>query len=199
MNTVQKAGALQVVIWLSGPTGAGKTSLARSLDKTGFSIVEEDIPQDLFRDFVAEPVAKCESLQRHLMQSRLIRWQNISGHSRIVFDRSIDEDIEVFCRMHRRTGLLTQTQFDSLADFGRNLQDQIPKPDLIVFVTASPVALLNRIQNANGPALIVDNLNDQISLYSEWLQTRIEQVMNIDTTRISERVMAEFFGGDKSC
>jgi predicted ATPase len=34
-----------VIIWLSGPTGAGKTSLARSLRKSGYSIVEEKIPR----------------------------------------------------------------------------------------------------------------------------------------------------------
>ena len=58
------------------------------------------------------------------------------GSPSIVFDRSIDEDIEVFCNMHKRAGLLTPHQFDALAQLGATLQAQIPAPDLIVYVTA---------------------------------------------------------------
>jgi RNase adaptor protein for sRNA GlmZ degradation len=59
------------MIWLSGPTGAGKTSVARLLRKVGYSIVEEKIPEKLFKRFAAEPTTNCEPLQRKLMQARL--------------------------------------------------------------------------------------------------------------------------------
>jgi deoxyadenosine/deoxycytidine kinase len=182
-----------VIIWLSGPTGAGKTSLARSLHKKGYSIVEERIPEILFRAFAADPVANCEPLQRHLMQSRINGWREVARAPRVAFDRSIDEDLEVFCRMHMRRRLLTEMQFNSLAQFGRSLQDQIPRPDLIVFVTSTPEVLFRRIQNLNSPSPILESLEDQISLYSEWLRTRNEEVLNLDTSRLSERVMASFF------
>jgi len=97
-----------MIIWLSGPTGAGKTSLARSLRESGWSIVEEHAPEDLFRAFASRPAANCEALQRCLMQTRFDGWRRVSDSPRIAFDRSIDEDIEVFCKMHMRAGLLTQ-------------------------------------------------------------------------------------------
>jgi deoxyadenosine/deoxycytidine kinase len=153
-----------MIIWLSGPTCAGKTSLSRSLRESGYSIVLENIPEALFRAFISDPAANCEALQRHIMQARFDGWREVGAHTRIVFDRSIDEDIEVFCKMHQRTGLLTQEQFDMLALLGKNLQDQMPKPDLIVFVTSDQEVLFRRMQNLAGPSLIIDHLGEQVLL-----------------------------------
>jgi deoxyadenosine/deoxycytidine kinase len=188
-----------MMIWLSGPTGAGKTSLARSLRTSGYSIVKEDVPEELFRAFLSEPTVYCEQLQRHIMQARFDGWRKVSGQPLVAFDRSIDEDIEVFCKMHRQAGLLTTEQFDKLAQFGRSLQTQIPEPDLIVFVTSDQAVLHRRLQNLAGPALIIANLKEQISLYTEWLQNRSGEVLELDTTRLSERTMAKFFSEISSC
>jgi deoxyadenosine/deoxycytidine kinase len=188
-----------MIVWLSGPTGAGKTSLARSLRTNGYAIVEESVPGNLFRAFASEPIANCELLQRHLMQARLDGWRKVMGAPRIAFDRSIDEDIEVFCRLHKRTGVLTQRQFNSLAQFGRTLQVEIPNPDLIVFVNSVPEVLLRRLQNSETPAPIIKSLGLQISLYSRWLRGRREEVLQLDTTRSSERAMTRFFWENSKC
>ena len=188
-----------MMIWLSGPTGAGKTSLARSLRASGYSIVAEDVPEELFSAFLSKPTVHCEPLQHHIMQARYDGWRKVSGLPRIAFDRSIDEDIEVFCKMHRRAGLLTAEQFDRLARYGRSLQAQIPEPDLIVSVTADQDVLRARLQNLAGPALIIDNLKEQISLYTEWLQNRSGEILELDTTRLSERTMAKFFSEISLC
>ena len=182
-----------MIIWLSGPTGAGKTSLARSLRENGYCIVEENLPAGLFRAFASEPAANCEPLQRQLMQTRLDGWRKVVGAPRIAFDRSIDEDINVFCRMHRRAGLLTKRQFDALTQFGKALQDEIPVPDLIVYVTSNPDVLMSRIHNLDTPPAIIENFRRQISLYSEWLRSRREEILQLDTSRLSEHAMAKFF------
>lgn len=184
-----------MIIWLSGPTGAGKTSLARSLRESGWSIVEEYAPQDLFRAFASQPATNCEALQRCLMQARLDGWRRVSDSPCVAFDRSIDEDIEVFCKMHMRAGLLTQMQFGQLAQLGEHLQLQMPKPDLIVYVSAEPAVLFSRIQSAEAPEPIIQSFSDQMSAYAEWLQSRTEQVLRLDTTRSSEKIMARFFTG----
>lgn len=127
------------------------------------------------------------------MIKRLNGWQRVEGDAKIAFDRSIDEDVKVFCEMHRRAGLLTERQFELLTQLGRDIQDQIPQPDLIIFVTSDPDVLLRRVINMNSPPTVVDNLNTQIALYSKWLGTRSEQVLGIDTARLDERTMAKFF------
>jgi len=188
-----------MIIWLSGPTGAGKTSLTRSLHESGYSIVSEDIPEELFRAFIAAPTLNCEPLQQHIMQARFDGWRNSAGAPRIAFDRSIDEDIEVFCEMHKRVGLLTRQQFDTLSKLGKSLQDQIPPPDLIVFATADREVLLRRMRNLASPSLIIDNLSEQISLYAEWRQNRSEEILELDTTRLTEKMLAKFFSEIRSC
>jgi deoxyadenosine/deoxycytidine kinase len=188
-----------LIIWISGPTGAGKSTLARCLGESGFSIVGEDVSGHIFSSFVSQPAAHCEALERHLMVARLNEWRRVAEAPVIAFDRSIDEDINVFCELHRQTGLLTRMQFEKLNGLARELQQQIPGPDLILFVTASSDVLRRRLRDANAPTPILANLDRQESLYSQWLQTRTEEVMEINTTRLSDRAMAKFFRGIRVC
>jgi deoxyadenosine/deoxycytidine kinase len=133
------------------------------------------------------------------MRARLDGWKKVVGAPRVAFDRSIDEDIQVFCKMHRRAGWLSETQLEALGDFGKGLQRPIPKPDLIVFVTASPDVLLRRIRDSNGPPQIAESIEDQLSLYSEWLDSRTEEILEFDTTRLKEQTMVGFFREIRTC
>ena len=181
-----------MIIWISGPTGAGKTTLARLLHASGYSIVEENVPEKLFKAFISDPNAYCASLQHEIMQARFDGWQRVSSASRVAFDRSIDEDIEVFCQMHWQHGRLSRDQLEALADFGRSLQKQMPEPDLILFITSDQEVLLRRIEDLTRPRLILDSLRDQISLYAEWIQNRRGEIAEIDTSRLSEETLTQF-------
>src|SRR5882762_5789455 len=98
-------------IWISGPTGAGKTSLTGIAKKCGFGVVNEQLPRAKFEAFVIDPTRYCSELQREIMHSRFNAWQALPDRSKVVFDRSIDEDINVFCRMHYESGFLSEKQF----------------------------------------------------------------------------------------
>ena len=184
-----------MVVWLSGPTGAGKTSIARLLDAAGHSIVREYAPENLFQAFACDPVDGCEPLQRYLMQARAEGWRDVQDTPYVVFDRSIDEDINVFCKMHKGNGLLTERQFDSLKQLGDTLQNRIPAPDLIVFVSADYDVLSRRIQSARVPSVIAQTLQMQIFLYAEWLRTRTEELLRIDTTYLTNRTLGKLISG----
>lgn len=188
-----------MIIWLSGPTGGGKTSIAQLLREYGFSIVEEALPTDLFQSFAVDPIANCEALQRRLMTARLEGWRAVASNTRVAFDRSIDEDVEVFCRMHRGAGYLTQLQFDALGRFADELQQQIPNPDLIAFITADAGTLRYRLRAGGAPQPIVENLETQVLLYSQWLQNRPEQVLRLDTTKLAARTIDQLLSEIRSC
>ncbi len=198
MRTPENAQTQQTVLWLSGPTGAGKTTLARSLRQSGYLIVEESISGPLLA-FVSQPTANCEALQRQVIQARFDGWLRVSSAPKVAFDRSISEDVEVFCRMHMLAGLLTQGQFDSLARLGRELQNKIPAPSLIVFLTSEIDVLLRRIRNAAAPSAIIENLRDQLVLYSSWLENRREEILELDTTRLSEITLARIISEIRTC
>jgi hypothetical protein len=59
-----------VTVWISGPTGAGKTTLSHLLRATGYSVVEEKLPEQLFRAFALDPVQHCARLQEEIVRSQ---------------------------------------------------------------------------------------------------------------------------------
>lgn len=187
------------MIWVSGPTGAGKTTLAQLLRESDFAVVEESVPKDLFGAFMSAPDQNCERLQRYIMQARFDGWSRVSAATRIAFDRSIDEDIEVFCKMHWRAGYLTTEQFTALAEFGRGLQERLPGPDMILFVTSDRGVLKKRMQNLSAPELMIDSVDEQLALYKDWLHSRGEESVQFDTSRLSEGRLAKLIREIRSC
>jgi deoxyadenosine/deoxycytidine kinase len=172
-----------MLIWISGPTGAGKTSLCQIFRTCGYGTVEEKVPQSTFADFKLDPIRHCAALQEQIMRSRFEAWQKLADSSRVVFDRSIDEDIHVFCRMHFELGYLTDNEFRTLKDVASQLQRAIPNPDLIVFMRPPESVLSSRVAGDGYPLPIVDNLNRQISLYGRWLETRAEEIISLDNSK----------------
>src|SRR5688572_2757689 len=100
-------------VWLSGPTASGKTTLAKMLSELGFSVVQENLPAEAFRAFARDPASHCRELQEAIVRSRHSQWSQVVA-PRVAFDRSIDEDIHVFCEMHHRLGYLTLDELNRL-------------------------------------------------------------------------------------
>jgi deoxyadenosine/deoxycytidine kinase len=191
--SILSAEFVDMIVWISGPTGAGKTSLAAAFRSLGFAIIQEKLSPITFQAFVDDPVRNCETLQREIMQARFEEWQRLVAGSRVAFDRSIDEDHSVFCRMHREAGFLTEGQFGRLKDQAAEYHRQMPEPDLIVFVSAESHILHQRVQKSSHPSLIVKNLDRQILLYSEWLATRKGDVLKLDNSACTLRSVEDFF------
>lgn len=75
-----------MIVWISGPTGAGKSSLARVLSVAlGYGLIQEKLPKELFSAFTSDPVRHCALLQEEIMHSRFQEWRTMSHSSRVVF------------------------------------------------------------------------------------------------------------------
>lgn len=182
-------------IWISGPTGAGKTSLCQIFRTLGCAIIEERFSESTFAAFAADPIRHCALLQEEIMRSRFEGWKMLTDTSRVVFDRSIDEDVRVFCRMHFELGFLTDKEFQYLRDIARQLQSLLPTPDLIIFIRPSSNTLANRVTGQSHPPFIVRNLERQVSLYFDWLETRTDNILLLDNSRCSPGTLQRLFGG----
>jgi hypothetical protein len=95
--------------------------------------------------------------------------------------------------MHRESGLLDDQQYRRLEAIARDLQSVMPNPDLIVFMCPDRRALAERVTLASHPTPIVQSLDRQVSLYTEWLATRQENVLRLDNSNCSLQVVQQLF------
>ncbi len=188
-----------MIVWISGPTGAGKSSLAHIFHALGYVLVQERLPKERFRTFASDPIRHCALLQEEIMRSRFEGWRDLSSAPRVIFDRSIDEDAHVFCRMHHEFGLLDDHQYESLQNVARELQGAMPGPDLILFMCPESRILAERVTEASHPSLIVQSLDRQVSLYTEWLATRNEEVLRLDNSACSLQTVQRLFSERHLC
>jgi deoxyadenosine/deoxycytidine kinase len=182
-----------MLIWISGPTGAGKSSLCETFRTRGYGVVAESLPKSTFAAFRSDPIRHCAELQEQIMRSRFKAWQELMQTSRVVFDRSLDEDACVFCKMHHESGFLDNDQYERLRDLARILQHSMPLPDPVLFVSAEKRILSRRLQQLKQPPLIVQNLDRQVSLYDEWVAGRCEEVLKLDNSACKLQTVRQLF------
>lgn len=188
-----------MIVWISGPTGAGKSTLAQIFGRFRFSVVEESLPPNTFKAFASDPVRNCAQLQEQIMRSRLKSWQGLSSSAQVAFDRSVDEDAHVFCRMHHELGFLNRQQYERLLDLARLLQTMMPKPDLIMFMSPKREVLAKRVRQPIHPAVIVDGLDRQVTLYDEWIATRDEEIIRLDNSACRLQTVQQLFSENRQC
>jgi deoxyadenosine/deoxycytidine kinase len=189
-----------MIVWVSGPTGAGKSSLTDAFRRIGYAVVREQLYEKAYRDFIRDPIRHCALLQEQIMHSRYEAWRGLSIVSRrVVFDRSIDEDANVFCRLHHELGFLDDQQYERLKNLARNLQDMMPDPNLIVFMCPRMEVLEERVTELTHPSQIVRTLGRQVSLYVQWLTTRTEDVLRLDNSGCKVQTVRQLFEEGHLC
>lgn len=186
-----------MIVWVSGPTGSGKSTLVDRLRKNGWNAIREEIKPSTMADFSKDPAKNCAKLQSEIMCSRYKQWIKEKRTSRVVFDRSIEEDLDVFCRLHRENGLLTSRELINLSEFADELQESIPKPDLIMFLTADLNLLKQRLVRLGHPRAIQDTLIRQSELYEDWVSKQVADVIKIDNSRCSSESASAILGNIK--
>lgn len=185
---------MNFVVWISGATAVGKSTLAKLLERAGFAIVAEDISPKEFAQFISDPQRHCAELQESIMNSRLDQWSSRRDSSHIAFDRSVDEDFNVFCQLHRQLGFLTESQLVHLRSVASRISAELPPPDLIVHMHLEMDALRRRNAVDGQPPFIRDNLERLQSLYGSWVASRPEDVVSINNERCRVETLERIFG-----
>jgi hypothetical protein len=98
--------------------------------------------------------------------------------------------------MHRQLGFLDSAQYERLDAIARNLLRQMPRPTLILLLWPEQSVLAERVTEATHPRLIVQNLDLQLTLYSDWVTRQQHQnVLKVDNSACSVEAVEQLFSG----
>jgi deoxyguanosine kinase len=133
-------------IAIEGPIGAGKSSLARRLaDHLGADLLLEKADENpLLPRFYEEPRAYAFQTQLFFLFQRVKQMQALSQPG--MFSRGVVSDFMfakdgVFARMN-----LDDEEYRLYAQIHAQIAPQLPKPDLVIWLQATPATLMLRIQ-----------------------------------------------------
>lgn len=171
-----------IVVALSGPTGAGKTTVAKELASRGHAVMLEPTSQDPDEGLL---VRNGYEFQRRIVTRRAERLLSYSGLTPLFVDRSLQEDAAVFFPLHRQLGHLTDEQFLKLTSLAC-LRDQRCLADTVIVLTATSQTLTRRLIDRRAPAWLLRSLQLQCDLYEAWARSLVgRRLLRIDSSAMS--------------
>lgn len=171
------------IIVLSGPIGAGKSSLTNILAKhLGTQAFYEGVASNPVLPLYYKDMKRYTFLLNiYLLNHRLAQIAQASKEKNSVSDRSIYEDA-IFFKMNAKNGIADPTEFKIYDDLLKNMMQDTPgnpskKPSLLIYIHVSLATMLRRIKKRGRSyeQLSTDpNLKDYyarlLSYYEPWYE-----------------------------
>jgi len=104
-------------------------------------------------------------------------------------DRTIYEDAEIFARTLHEQGSMTEVDYANYTSLFGILAGFLRRPDLIIYLKASPASLIRRIARrgrASEQGIGIDYISRLNRAYDDWMgRARLQgEVLEIDTDRV---------------
>ena len=137
------------LITIAGNIGLGKSTLTaiteRSLGLT--ALYENPLENPLLEKFLGDKEKYCYDLQLHFLKMRSEhRKRGKSGDGSYIKDRSLPEDLLVFCHQFHKEGYLTSNQLDRLTNEFKTTSNNLPSSDLMIVLQGRPELAWQRIK-----------------------------------------------------
>ena len=139
------------VIVLSGPIGAGKSSLTNILAKhLGSTAYYEEVNDNPVLPLYYKDMKRYTFLlNTYFLNRRLAEINEAAANHNDVLDRSIYEDL-LFFNMNVDSGVADPTEYQIYHDLMDNMMEDVPgtprkKPDLLIYIHVSLETMLKRI------------------------------------------------------
>jgi len=177
---------------VAGNIGVGKTELTLRLsEELGWAAYYEPVIQNPYLDSFYDNMSRWSfHLQIYFLSERFKAQVEI-GKSPVPFiqDRTIYEDAEIFARTLHDQGSMTDVDYENYVSLFHILVSFLRKPDLILYLKASPPVLLERIARRgrrSEQAIGLDYLGRLSRAYEDWMRrARAEtEVLEIDTDHV---------------
>ena len=146
------------LITVAGNVGLGKSTVTALMHQSlrVEALYENPMKNPLLGQFLKDKKKYCCDLQRHFLQMRAAqRRQGKSGDASYVKDRSLAEDLLIFCRQFHQDGHLTGSELDRLTTEFKQVNQTLPAADLMIVLRGRPELAWSRIQQ-RGRAMEVE-------------------------------------------
>jgi deoxyadenosine/deoxycytidine kinase len=177
---------------IAGNIGVGKTELTSRLStELGWLAYYEPVIQNPYLDaFYADMTRWSFHLQIYFLSERFKAQAEIgTGVLPFIQDRTIYEDAEIFARVLHEQGSMTTVDYENYTALFHILASYLRRPDLIIYLKASPSVLMERIARrgrASEKSIGVEYITSLNRAYDDWMRrARAEvDVLEIDTDRV---------------
>ncbi|HEY6867269.1 MAG TPA: deoxynucleoside kinase [Candidatus Eisenbacteria bacterium] len=177
---------------IAGNIGVGKTELTNRLSaELGWLAYYEPVIDNPYLDvFYADMRRWSFHLQIYFLSERFKAQAEI-GKSELPFiqDRTIYEDAEIFAKTLHAQGAMTEVDYRNYRALFEIMVGYLRKPDLVIYLKASPDVLLQRIERrgrASEKSIGRDYIVSLNQAYDDWM-SRIRgdlEVIEIDTDQV---------------
>ncbi|PWH19607.1 MAG: deoxynucleoside kinase [Anaerolineae bacterium] len=165
------------LVVVAGNIGTGKTSLAERIGaRLGWHTAFESVADNPYlADFYADMRAWAFHLQVFFLGHRAQQYlQMMQLPQSVIIDRSIYEDAHIFARALYQMGNLSERDYQSYRTVFDLIVNQLPPPDLLIYLQAPVEVLMNRIRQRGRnmeSGITADYLRLLESFYDDWMQT----------------------------
>jgi len=162
-------------IAISGNIGSGKTTLAEKLSKHyNWTPLYESVDHNPYlRDFYQDMTRWAFHLQIYFLNSRFRQINEIRSNDKtIVQDRTIYEDAYIFANNLRKSGHITERDYQSYLDIFNSMISFVHPPDLLIYLRADIPKLVRQIQKRGRDfeyAMRLDYLKNLNEHYENWI------------------------------
>lgn len=187
---------------IAGNIGVGKTLVSRALgERLGWPVYYEPVIENPYLDlFYGDMSRWAFHLQMYFLSERFKAQKRLLEENRsFIQDRTIYEDAEVFATTLLHQGDMTRVDYDTYRSLFTEMVDGLRPPDLIVYLRASVVTLLERIRvrgRSCESAIDAAYLERLDRAYASWMAEARERyrVLEIETdgatmTEVVDRIM----------
>jgi deoxyadenosine/deoxycytidine kinase len=177
---------------IAGNIGVGKTELTSRLStELGWLAYYEPVIQNPYLDmFYADMTRWSFHLQIYFLSERFKAQAEIgTGTLPFIQDRTIYEDAEIFARVLREQGSMTTVDYENYTALFHILVGYLRRPDLIIYLRASPEVLMERIARRgrdSEKSIGIEYISSLNRAYDDWMKRARAQtdVLEIDTDHV---------------
>ncbi|HEY8936880.1 MAG TPA: deoxynucleoside kinase [Cyclobacteriaceae bacterium] len=174
-------------IAICGNIGSGKTTLAEKLAKHyGWVALFESVDKNPYlRDFYGDMTRWAFHLQIYFLNSRFKQVNEIRENEKVtVQDRTIYEDAYIFASNLRKSGFMTERDFESYEDIFNSMVKIVQPPDLMIYLRADIPKLVRQIEKRGREyeyAIRIDYLKNLNEHYENWISNyKLGKLLIID-------------------